>query len=83
MIEVNVVTLEDGKDYIIISALENDLGKYLFLSEEGNEKNFVIRKIVEEEGQEYLTKLSNKDEYDQVMLDFRNSDFVKGAQNEE
>lgn len=81
--EVNVVTLEDNKEYIIIYALENDLGKYLFLSEDGNERNFTIRKIIEKEGKEYLSQLASEDEYDQVMLDFRNSDFVKGAQNEE
>lgn len=81
--DVNIVTLDDGKEYMIIYALENKLGKYIFLAEEENPENLNIRKIVIKDGKECLSRLKDEDEYDQVMSDFRNSDFVKGAKNEE
>lgn len=80
--EVNVVTLEDGKEHVIIYALENELGKYIFLAEEDNPKNLNIRKVIEKEGTEYLTKLDSEDELDQVMMSFRNSQVAKEVNNE-
>ena len=68
---VNIVTLEDGKDYMIIYALDNENGKYIFMAEENNPKNLNLRKVIKkDDGKEYLVKLANEEEFDEVMIAF-------------
>lgn len=60
MDEMNVkcVTLEDGNDYAIIKEVEN----YLYLVNTENEKDVCIRKLTEENGEQYIEPLKNEDE---------------------
>lgn len=68
---VNIVTLEDGKDYMIIYALDTENGKYIFMAEENNPKNLNLRKVIKkDDGKEYLVKLANEEEFDEVMIAF-------------
>ena len=44
--KVNVMTLENGKDYIIIDTLEDGDNKYLFYVNEQDALDICIRKVV-------------------------------------
>ncbi|MBE6156189.1 MAG: hypothetical protein E7161_00370 [Firmicutes bacterium] len=69
-VEVNCVTLENGREYIIVDAIINDNGKYLVLASETNQFDHCVRKVIVEEGKEYITKLDTEEEFDEVMKDF-------------
>ncbi|MBQ8902141.1 MAG: DUF1292 domain-containing protein [Bacilli bacterium] len=78
--EVNVVTLENNKDYIIIDTIEFNDNKYLFLSNKDDENDMCVRKIITKD-REYLTKLDNKNELEEVLNIFATK--YKGEKNEE
>jgi len=78
--EVNVVTLENNKDYIIIDTIEFNDNKYLFLSNKDDENNMCVRKIITKD-REYLTKLDNQNELEEVLNIFATK--YKGEKNEE
>lgn len=81
--DVNIVTLEDGKDYIIIYALDNEKGKYIFMAEETNPKNLNLRKVIKkDDGKEYLVKLDSEEEFDEVMISFNENYNKKEDKNE-
>lgn len=60
-LEVNVVELEDGKDYVIVDAIQNNDSKYLFLANKDDLENKCIRKIYLENNEEYLRKLTDEE----------------------
>lgn len=68
--DINVITLEDGKDYLIIDTVEIGDNKYFVLSSNDDEDNVVIRKIIFNNGEEYIDKLDSDDEYEDVMKCF-------------
>jgi len=78
--EVNVVTLENNKDYIIIDTIEFNDNKYLFLSNKDDENDMCVRKIITKD-REYLTKLDNQNELEEVLNIFATK--YKGEKNEE
>ena len=58
---IEVVTLEDGKDYMVTAELEINNIKYLFLTNEDDVADFCLRKINTINNNEYLVGLrSNK-----------------------
>lgn len=65
--DVHVITLEDGIDYIIFEAIEHNNKKYLFLANENDNDDICVRKVIEEEGKEYLIKLDDREEFEEVM----------------
>ena len=69
-IEVNVITLEDNKEYVIIAAIETENNRYLFLANKNEEFDVCIRKIITKENKEYLVKLDSEEEFEDVMLAF-------------
>lgn len=70
-IEINVITLENGIDYLIIDTIINNENKYLFLAQENNDLDMCIRKVIKkEDNEEYLVKLDNDDEFEEVMTLF-------------
>lgn len=70
MIDMNVVTLEDNKEYMIIGAEEVDNKKYLILTNEEEPEKIVVRRIITENNEDFLVKLDTKDEYDKVIYNY-------------
>ena len=61
MEEIEVITLENGEDYGIINTCLHDNTKYLLLSNLSNSKDICIRKIINENNKEYITRLNDKE----------------------
>lgn len=66
--EINVITLEDGKDYMIIETIVNGNDKYLFLANENDRTDMCVRKVINKDGKEYITKLDSENEFNEVMI---------------
>lgn len=62
------MTLEDGHEYYIIDTILNKENKYLVFNNELGE--YTVRKVVLHDQKEMLTKLDNREEYDEVMMLF-------------
>lgn len=65
--ECNVVTLEDNIEYTEIDTIEYNNKTYIFLSDLENPENFCIRKLINENNQEYLIGLDTEEEFDNVL----------------
>lgn len=72
--EIELVTLEDNLDYVILMELSIDNNKYMVLSREDDPNVVVVRKIINENNKEYLVKVSKEVE-DKVKEKFVH-DFV-------
>ena len=70
MEEIQLVTLEDNKKYVILDEIEGS-SKFIFLAEAKNENNFVVRKEVKEDNEVYLVGLDNKEEVDEALKLFQ------------
>ena len=68
--EVNIITLDDGKDYMVTDELVINNVKYLLLTNEDDVADFCIRKINNINNSEYLVGLNNKDEVLIVLKEF-------------
>ncbi len=68
--EVNIITLDDGKDYMVTDELVINNVKYLLLTNEDDVADFCIRKINNINNSEYLVGLNNKDEVLNVLKEF-------------
>lgn len=68
--EYNVITLEDGINYIILDEISFESKRYLYLSNNDNKSDFCIRKIISKDGKEILVGLSDDNEFDTAMLLF-------------
>jgi len=82
MIDVNYITLENGREYIIIGALENKENKYLYLVNENDSLDMCIRKVIVENNKEVLTKLENEEEFEDIM-DLFHEEFNRKEDNDE
>jgi len=69
-VEVNVITLDNGVDYMIVDALKVNDNNYFFLVNENDKMDFCIRKVIKENDKEYLVKLDSEEEFEDVMLAF-------------
>ena len=58
--EIEVVTLEDNLDYVILTEVNIDSNKYMVLSREDDPNVVVVRKVIIEDGNEYLTKVNTE-----------------------
>mgnify|MGYP004539968267 CR=1 FL=1 len=72
--EIELVTLEDNLDYVILMELSIDNNKYMVLSREDDPNVVVVRKIINENNKEYSVKVSKEVE-DKVKEKFVH-DFV-------
>lgn len=68
--EVNIITLDDGKDYMVTDEIVINNVKYLLLTNEDDVADFCIRKINNINNSEYLVGLNNKDEVLNVLKEF-------------
>lgn len=64
--EVEVVTLEDDNNYIIIDTIDD----YVYLVNEDNPESFCIRKIELEGDEEFFVGLNDGKEFDKALLKF-------------
>ena len=67
MKEIDVITLEDGIEYAVIEKLEKDGNTYLYLTNVNDEKDFCIRKLVIQNGEETLIGLDDDNEFDKAL----------------
>lgn len=70
-INVNVnVTDIDGKEYIELDTVEVKGSKYVYLVSTNDDKDFLINKIVLDNGKEYYESLESNEEFQIVLLNF-------------
>lgn len=72
--EIEVVALEDNLDYVILMEVSIDNNKYMVLSRDDDPNVVTVRKIINDNGKEYLVKVSKEIE-DKVKEKFVH-DFV-------
>lgn len=65
-VEVEYVEI-DGHDYIVTKRFEISSNTYLYLVNEDNVLDYVIQKIIIEDGEEYVTGLDSEKEFDLVQ----------------
>ena len=71
MEEINVnVTNIDGKEYIELDTVEVKGSKYVYLVSTNDDKDFLINKIVLDNGKEYYESLESNEEFQIVLLNF-------------
>lgn len=58
--EIEVVNLEDNLSYVILTEVSIDSNKYMVLSREDDPNVVVVRKVIIEDGNEYLTKVNTE-----------------------
>ena len=79
MEEINVnVTDIDGKEYIELDTVEVKDSKYVYLVSTNDDKDFLINKIVLDNGKEYYESLESNEEFQIVLLNFikKNKSFI-------
>ena len=69
MEEVKIIDLEDGS-YIISDEIILNNTKYIYLTKENDMMDFCIRKIVMENGEEFIDALDTEEEFDWAMQVF-------------
>ena len=67
MKEVDVIRLEDGIEYAIIQKLEKDGNTYLYLTNVDDDKDFCIRKLIIQDGEEVIIGLDDDIEFDKAL----------------
>lgn len=70
MEEVEVITLEDGNDYMITDEVTINNVRYVYLIDEKNVVNMAVRKINIVNNEECLVGLDNKEELTMVLKEF-------------
>jgi len=75
--DMEIITLDDGKDYFEVDTLEYNGNKYLLLSEVDKVKNVCIKKSFFRDGDEYLESISDEDNtlLSEMFID-KNKDIV-------
>ena len=68
--EYEYLTLEDGKEYLIIDEIEIDGINYVYLSNGEDNENFRVRKNKKVGNIEMLVGLDSDQEFDKAMLYF-------------
>lgn len=58
--EIELVTLEDNLDYVILADLILDNNRYMVLSKEDDPNVVAIRKVISEDDKEYLVKINTE-----------------------
>ena len=59
--EIEVVTLEDNCDYVILLEVNMDADRYMVLSKEDDTNVVLVRKVVVDNEGEYLEEVKNKE----------------------
>ena len=70
MEEIEVITLEDGKDYNVMDKLDQNGFTYLLLVNVDDDTDFCVRKEVIKEDKSYIAMLSSDEELQNVLKEF-------------
>ena len=66
-----IITLENNKNYVLLSTIDIDNNKYFYMAEELNPEDLCIRKVViDKDNDEALVKLDSKEELNKVLSVF-------------
>lgn len=68
--ELEIITLDDGKDYIVTDEIIIDDVKYVYLTDEDDIASFCIRKINVINNEEYLVGLKDRNEFNMALEKF-------------
>lgn len=70
---MNLITLENNQDYIILSTIDFNNNKYLILANELDDKDLCIRKVImSKDNKEVIVKLDSNEEFFEVLAMFNN-----------
>lgn len=69
MKEYDIVLIE-GNEYIEIDRINIENNTYVYLTELSNPDNFIIKKYLEVDGEEYFEGLESDNEFDKVLTYF-------------
>ena len=69
MKEYDIVLIE-GNEYIEVDRINIEDNIYVYLTELSNPDNFIIRKYLEVDGEEYFEGLESNNEFDKVLTYF-------------
>ena len=69
MKEVNIIQL-NNKEYALINEININGITYMHFSNTSNSKDFCIRKVVIKDGEEVITNLDNREEFDTAIREF-------------
>ena len=61
-ITINVVTLDDQKDYFILDKISHNLDTFVFLASKDDEKKILVRKRIVSNNEVFLEELANFEE---------------------
>lgn len=67
----------DGHDYIIVKRIEIAGATYLYLVNEDDVMDFIIQKLIVEDGEEYITGLDSDKEFDLVQVYMQRDFFMQ------
>lgn len=66
-----IITLENNKNYVVLSTIDFDNNKYFYMANELNPEELCIRKvIIDKDNDEALVKLDSKEELTKVLSVF-------------
>lgn len=68
--EIEIITLEDNNDYIVIDEITNGDVVYVYLANVDDEKDVCVRKVTHEHGEDILNGLDSSKELDKALLLF-------------
>lgn len=64
--ELDVVTLEDKKEYVIVDMLKLDGKKYVYISDINDATNYIIGELKDMD----ITEVEDDDLYDELVIKF-------------
>lgn len=68
-IDVNVTNI-NGKDYIEVDTIDVNGIKYVYLSNENDDKDYLILRVVNDNGKDFYDKIERDEEFELVLLNF-------------
>ena len=64
---IEVITLDNGLDYIILDEISSDSNTYVYLANTNDENDLCIRKIELDNGEKFLVGLDDDKEFDKAL----------------
>lgn len=70
MEDVEIITLDDNKEYNVVDRKEINGFTYLLLANVDDETDICVRKEIKKEDKEYIAMLSSEEELENVLKEF-------------
>ena len=66
--DINIIKLDDGFEYMILLAITKEDNNYFLLAKKDYPEEVILRKVIKNiDGKEYLGLLDDDSEFDEVM----------------